>query len=602
MRKIVSLFSMLAIAMLPYACEKTGENENGSGNEQGGGDSVIEVTSVNLNTPTLELEIGEESQLTAIISPSNASDQIVIWGSSNVKIVSVTETGLVKGIAEGSATVTATAGGKQSTCSVTVTKAAIKAESISLDRTSLEIEVESVYTLIATVLPDNAADKTVTWTSDNPLTASVSNEGTVTGISEGKTTIHAKIADHEASCEVNVVPKVIHVTSVVLSEAEVKLYPDETHTLTAEITPDNATHKTIEWSSSSPDVATINEGVITAVSVGTTVIVAKADGISASCNVSIIERPQPIAFQEKNNVSTKSSAGYTWTPSVEFYVGHGNKLEDQVYTNIMFAGMFDVNLLDNQPSIDYGPLIYWPTYDGSGLQQTLFYNFLAHSKLEEGISLRDYVKQNYLASYKVDLDKGYYPKAFKMSSIVVDKEKSNTPDNVIYLSFSHPMAQIVLSANLDAALASIDGAKIVVKKISIASLATSANLSVGYSYGNTTMSWQDYSNEKEVVLFEGEQEITSESYVKLTSTDDDNTISIIPQPLSNDASLVVTYDIVVPGSTVSGVYSYFFRIIPLSAFDAQKRYGLFITFSPSYYSVSATIENWNNEAAIITID
>ena len=597
MKKISSLLSMLVIAMLPFGCEKAGGSENG--NEQ---ESVIEVASVNLNTPTLELEIGEESQLIAIISPSNASDKKVIWGSSNVKVVTVTETGLVKGVAEGSATVTATAGGKQSTCAVTVSKAAIKAESISLDRTSLEIEVDGTYTLTATVLPGNATDKTVTWTSDTPSTANVSEDGTVTGISEGKTTIRAKIADLEATCEVNVVPKVVHVTSVVLSETDLKLYPDETHTLTAEVTPDNATFKTIEWSSSSPEVATVNEGVITPVNIGTTVIVAKADGISASCNVSIIERPQPIAFQEKNNVVTKSSVGYTWTPSVEFYVGKGNKLEDQVYTNIMFAGMFDVNLLDNQPSTDYGPLIYWPTYEGSGLQQALFYNFLAHSKLEEGISLNDYGKQNYLASYKVDLAKGYYPKAFKMSSIVADKEKSNTPDNVIYLSFSHPMAQIVLSANLDAALASINGAKIVVNKISIASLATSANLSIGYSYGNTTMSWQDYSNEKKVVLFEGEQEITSESYVKLTSTDDDNTISIIPQPLSNDASLVVTYDIVVPGSTVSNVYSSFFRIIPLSAFDAQKRYGLLITFSPSNYSVSATIENWNNEAAIITID
>ena len=269
----------------------------------------------------------------------------------------------------------------------------------------------------------------------------------------------------------------------------------------------------------------------------------------------------------------------------------------------MFAGMFDVNLLDNQPSIDYGPLIYWPTYEGSGLQQQLFYNFLAHSKLEEGISLNDYGKQNYLASYKVDLAKGYYPKALKMSSIVADKERSNTPDNIIYLSFSHPMAQIVLSANAGADLASINGAKIVIKRISITNLLTSANLRIGYSYGNTTMSWQDYSNENEVVLFEGEQEITSESYVKLTSTDDENTISIIPQPFSNDASLVVTYDFVVPGSIVSSnVFSKKLNTLNLSAFDAQKRYGLFITFAPSYCSAYATIQMWDNEDASITID
>ena len=577
--------------------------------ENGGSESTIEVTSVNLNTATLELEIGEESQLTAIISPSNASDRKVIWGSSNVKVVTVTETGLVKGIAEGSATITATAGGKQNTCAVTVTKAAIKAESISLDRNSLELEVEEVYTLIATVFPENASDRAVIWSSDNPSTAHVSDDGTVKGVTEGKTTIRAKITDLEATCEVNVVPKVVHVTSVVLSETDLKLYPDETHTLTAEVTPDNATYKTIEWSSSSPEVATVNEGVITPVNIGTTVIVAKADGISASCNVSIIERPQPIAFQEKNNVVTKSSVGYTWTPSVEFYVGKGNKLEDQVYTNVMFAGMFDVNLLDNQPSIDYGPLIYWPTYEGSGLQQQLFYNFLAHSKLEEGISLNDYGKQNYLASYKVDLAKGYYPKALKMSSIVADKEKSNTPDNIIYLSFSHPMTQIVLSANAGADLASINGAKIVVKKISITNLRTSAKLCVGYLYGNTTMSWQDCSNEREVVLFEGEKEITSGSYVKLTSDDDDNTISIIPQYLSSDISLVATYDFIVEDeenegsiTKVTNVISQKINAISLNSFDAQKRYRLFISCDINKLSVSATVENWNNEDASITID
>lgn len=577
--------------------------------ENGGSESTIEVTSVNLNTATLELEIGEESQLTAIVSPSNASDRKVTWGSSNVKVVTVTETGLVKGIAEGSATITATAGGKQNTCAVTVTKAAIKAESISLDRNSLELEVEEVYTLIATVFPENASDRAVIWSSDNPSTAHVSDDGTVKGVTEGKTTIRAKIADLEATCEVNVVPKVVHVTSVVLSETDLKLYPDETHTLTAEVTPDNATFKTIEWSSSSPEVATVNEGVITPVSIGTAVIVAKADGISASCNVSIIERPQPIAFQEKNNVSTKSSAGYTWTPSVEFYVGKGNKLEDQVYTNVMFAGMFDVNLLDNQPSIDYGPLIYWPTYEGSGLQQQLFYNFLAHSKLEEGISLNDYGKQNYLASYKVDLAKGYYPKALKMSSIVADKEKSNTPDNIIYLSFSHPMAQIVLSANAGSVITSNNSAKIVVKKISITNLRTSAKLCVGYLYGNTTMSWQDCSNEREVVLFEGEKEITSGSYVKLTSDDDDNTISIIPQYLSSDISLVATYDVMVEdpsiyggASTVTNVISQKINAISLNSFDAQKRYRLFISCDINKLSVSATVENWNNEDASITID
>ena len=123
------------------------------------------------------------------------------------------------------------------------------------------------------------------------------------------------------------------------------------------------------------------------------------------------------------------------------------------------------------------------------------------------------------------------------------------------------------------------------------------------------MSWQDCSNEREVVLFEGEKEITSGSYVKLTSDDDDNTISIIPQYLSSDISLVATYDVIVEDeenegsiTKVTNVISQKINAISLNSFDAQKRYRLFISYDINKLSVSATVENWNNEDASITID
>lgn len=164
----------------------------------------IEVSSVTLSQPTAEMIEGETVQLIATILPSNAADRTVIWASSKQSVATVNSSGVVTAVAEGESTITASAGGKSANCKVTVIKKTIEVTSITLDRTSVTLELGQTTTLVATVRPDNAFDKTVSWTSSDPSVASVDPSGLVCSLKEGSTTVTASAGGKSASCSVTV--------------------------------------------------------------------------------------------------------------------------------------------------------------------------------------------------------------------------------------------------------------------------------------------------------------------------------------------------------------------------------------------------------------
>ena len=166
----------------------------------------IPVTAVTLNSASMELVEGESQMLTAVVSPSNADNQKVIWMSSNSSVASVAD-GKVTALKPGKATITVKTvdGGKTATCDVTVNAKVYSVESVSLDRTSAELTEGDELTLAATVKPDNATDKSVVWSSSNSSVASVT-EGKVTALKPGSATITVKTVDggKTATCEVTV--------------------------------------------------------------------------------------------------------------------------------------------------------------------------------------------------------------------------------------------------------------------------------------------------------------------------------------------------------------------------------------------------------------
>ncbi len=164
------------------------------------------------------------------------------------------------------------------------TTSIISVESVSLNETEHTFYgIGHTLTLIATVKPDDATDKTVTWTSSNTSVATVS-EGKVRSIAGGTATITAKAGDKSATCAVTVI---VPVSGITLSQTSLSLEVAKTITLTATVKPDNATDKTVTWTSSNTSVATVSNGTVTAVAAGTATITAKAGDKSATCVVTV---------------------------------------------------------------------------------------------------------------------------------------------------------------------------------------------------------------------------------------------------------------------------------------------------------------------------
>ena len=181
------------------------------------------------------------------------------------------------------------------------------------------------FTLTATVIPEGSY--TVKWSSSNTDVATVKN-GVVTAVGAGTATITATAGKYSATCEVTVLE--IPVSNIALSTGSVSLIEGDSYTLTATISPDNATDKSVTWSSSDTSVATVTDGVVTAVDAGTVIITATVGDYSATCEVSVLD-VEPWIFDSSTghlivnkNYEEEISRNYPWNSfrdsikSVEF--------------------------------------------------------------------------------------------------------------------------------------------------------------------------------------------------------------------------------------------------------------------------------------------
>ena len=169
---------------------------------------------------------------------------------------------------------------------------------VSLDKTEIVLVEGSSEKLTATVEPTNATNKNVTWSSDHEAIATVDQNGTVTARNGGQAIITVTTADGSktATCTVNVRVHIgVPVQSVGLNKTELALEVGKTGTLEAKVEPSDATNKNVTWSSSNPEVATVDNGVVTAVSAGEAIItVTTEDGAkTATCKVTV-NAPQTV--------------------------------------------------------------------------------------------------------------------------------------------------------------------------------------------------------------------------------------------------------------------------------------------------------------------
>lgn len=249
--------------------------------------------------------------LTATVTPQNAlQGKAIAWKSTNptkvlVESINATQAKVAGLVAGSKETVTAYLGDKSASCEVTVQNPpTVDVTGITLDKASLELARYQSYILTATVTPDNATDKTVTWSSTNPNVARVANEGdfgadgsiaqagTVMAISAGNAVITATAGGKSASCNVTVTDNTVAVTQIRLNNNKLELEIGQTGSLTATVLPDNATNKNVTWLSSNTSVVLVSNGTVRGVAAGSATITVSSVSnpeITATCAVTVKE-------------------------------------------------------------------------------------------------------------------------------------------------------------------------------------------------------------------------------------------------------------------------------------------------------------------------
>ena len=313
--RLLALFLVLVMlaSLAPAAFAEDDTSSGGTDSEQGEAgqtgpeepESAI-VAKISLDQSTMALKVGEKGYLTVKLEDSSGKEITTIpegtsvtWESGNPDEVQVltaadvltTQVEALKTadtndpVKEVSITVTVKRGDgvtlPAATCNITVSPN--DPEGVSLNRTDLELGPNQTGQLNATVKPDTA-DPTVTWRTANSSIATVSDTGLVTGVAAGETTVTATstAGGKEASCAVTV-------QGIVLNDKTVTVKENSNVTLGYTIYGASIKNNTVEWTSSQPDIARVDNGYVYGLAEGTATITAKVNGTSysATCEVTV---------------------------------------------------------------------------------------------------------------------------------------------------------------------------------------------------------------------------------------------------------------------------------------------------------------------------
>ena len=247
----------------------------------------------------------------------------------------------------------------------------VEVESVSLNKSEMTLTEGESETLAATITPENAENKSITWSSNNEAVATVDVNGNVTAKSAGTAVITATSTNGKsAGCTVTVEKKQIPVTEVRLSESTVGIVEGSTYKLTATVLPENTTDsKNVSWSSSNSEVAIVDaNGTVTAKSAGTAVITAITEnGKTASCTVTVNKKDTytglrdvdgQLKYFNNGNIDT-TYTGFADYECNRYYVSNG--VVDTTYTSLILDNGNWVYVENGKVNNDYTGLV---NYDG----------------------------------------------------------------------------------------------------------------------------------------------------------------------------------------------------------------------------------------------
>ncbi len=250
------------------------------------------VSALALDKHSLKLKVGEQDMVRATVSPDNADDKAVVWFSANDVIATVDDKGNVKALKAGEVWIKAVSNDNteaKDSCKVTVMQ---PVTGVTLTPTSYRLtNIGETVELVANVLPDDATNKEVKWTSSNEAVCMVANGKVVaTGFGTAVVLVSTVEGGFMASCTVVVEKEAVPVTAIVLSQTSATLIKGETLLLTATVSPNDATNKNIIWKSSDETVCAVTQnGLIIAIGEGKSVVtVVPENGIcQAQCDVTV---------------------------------------------------------------------------------------------------------------------------------------------------------------------------------------------------------------------------------------------------------------------------------------------------------------------------
>ena len=260
-------------------------------------DETVHVEDLAINFEELDLLIDEEKELVATLTPENATNKTVTFKSSKEAVATVSDAGVVKGISEGTALITVQSvdnPAKFKTCVVSVKRSVIHVTDVVIGESVVVLAPGASSQLAASVLPENATNKNLVWSSNNTEKVTVDQEGHIQALQIGEASITVQSEDNPSKFKtftVIVEEETIAVTGVALDKEVLPLEEnDEAVQLVATVSPSDASNKAVFWTSSNQSVATVSQnGTVTPVKKGTTTITVKTmDGdFTATCEVTI---------------------------------------------------------------------------------------------------------------------------------------------------------------------------------------------------------------------------------------------------------------------------------------------------------------------------
>ena len=303
------LVSFMAMALCLTTVFGTSTTTEAASSKKAVKSVTLKVGSKKVNSKTIKLTQGKYTTVKVTVNPSSAKKSIT-YKSSNKKSASIYSKGKIKGVKAGKAPITVTVKGKNNktkkasfkvivqkkpTPTKKPTKAPTKTEvavtGVKLSSTKDVVEVGGECKVTAVIIPSNATDKTVTYTSSNPSIASVdAKTGVVKAHKNGKVTITATTNNmKEASVVIEV--KTVEITSLYFENEEVEVSLGQNFTNPLKTVPANATNQKFTWDSTDKSVATVSDsGVISILKVGTTTISAKSEnGLVATYVLNVID-------------------------------------------------------------------------------------------------------------------------------------------------------------------------------------------------------------------------------------------------------------------------------------------------------------------------